>query len=140
MKVSNVLRGADLKLYINNRPFGKAVSVSWTIDEGTYSIMELDSLLPFEIADGPIRVSGSIEVIPIRKDGGLEGQGITALPHQHELSKYITIHIVDRRTDAIVFQTDKVRVKSQSWQVRPKALVQCSFTFEGIGYTNDSAS
>lgn len=136
--MSRVLRGADLKLYINNRPFGKVVEIQWSIDEGIYPITTIDTTLPVEFADGPIRVSGSVQVLRLAGDGGLEGSGITVLPHRHELEKYITIHVIDRRTDAVVFQTDRVRVKSQSWRAATKSIMQGSFTFEGIGYLNES--
>lgn len=138
--MSNVLTGPDLKLYINNRPFGKAVSVAWRIHNGVHAIRTVDDLLPAELADGPITVSGSVEVIRLRNDGGLEGQGLVALPAEHTLGKYITIHVLDRRSDSIVFQTGKVRVTDQSWQARPRSLLLGTFTFEGIGYVNETAS
>lgn len=133
-----IIRGGDLKVYVNNKPFGKAVSFQWTVDRGIYAIPGIDEMEPLELADGHISIRGSMSVLRLRYDGGLEGAGLTALPHQQTLEKYISIHVVDRRSDTVVFQSDKVRVANQQWSVGAKGRLEGSFSFECIGYVNDS--
>jgi len=140
MAVTRSITGAELKIYINNRIFGVCDSLSWTVDSGRRSIRGLDSNEPYEIAEGPATIQGSMQVKRLRRDGGLEGRGLMGLPHQFSLEKYISIRILERKTEAVVFATDRALLTNQSWRVGVKGLLTGSFNFECIGYINESAA
>ncbi len=74
----------------------------------------------------------------VRYDGGLEGKGIAASQKDILSEKYIGIVVVDRVTDSVVFQCDRVAVTSQKWSVKSKGILEGSFSFEAIDIKNET--
>jgi hypothetical protein len=139
MSKSISLAGASLKIFINNRVFGIASSISWESDAGRRAIYGLDQITPFELAPGQNRITGRIECLRIRQDGGLEGRGVTVHDDKQLLEKYISIIVIDRLTDTVVLRVDNAAVNRQSWQVENRNLLRGSFEFEGLTWTSESS-
>lgn len=139
MSRSGVVHAAELKIYVNGELFGVATGMNWEINDSVAAIHGIDRREAFELAEGAEDVTGSLRVFRLRGDGGLEGRGITALPHEKPLEKYISLTVTHRRTDELIFQSPRVRISTQKWDVTPKGLLQGSVTFRGIGYINESA-
>lgn len=139
-KVSRIVKGADLKIYINNKLFGLVLNFTWQAGNGRRPIYGIDNPEPQEIADGQNFVSGTIAVVRLRDDAGLEGYGVVAQPHETTREKYTTITVVDRVTDRPIFTCDKARIKSQSWNVTARDMLTGSFQFDGIVWENEFGS
>lgn len=138
MGTPTVLKGADLQIYINGRLFGVATGVRWNANDGRHAIFGIDQYTPFELAPGQCTITGSVECIAQRLDGGLEGRGIHAPEDMMMLEKYISIAIIDRSTDSVILAIENAAIDSQSWQAGAKGVVAGSFSFEGMGWTNEA--
>jgi len=138
MTQPKVLRGADIKVYINGQPIGVATAVRWEASDGRHAIYGIDQYTPFELAPGQTEIKGTVELVRLRIDGGLEGRGIHAPESKIMLEKYFALALVDRSTDTAILVVDNAAVNQQSWQVMAKGEVTGSFTFEGIGWTNET--
>lgn len=128
---------AACKLYINGKPFGVAVSFSWSTNSGRRGLYGIDTPLPFELAPGSQAVTGRIEVIKTRLDGGLEGRGLAAADNSIHLEKYISILLVDRVTDEQIFWCQNAAVNAQAWSVSARGILTGSFDFIGLSWENE---
>ena len=137
MKAST-LAGAGLKIFINNRILGVCTAFEWEADGGRRPIFGLDQVIAFELAPGASTITGRIEYLRLRLDGGLEGRGIAAPDKQILSEKYISIILVDRLTDAVVLKIDNAAVNNQRGNVTSRSLFKGSFTFTGIGFSTDN--
>ena len=139
MAIAKTLTGASLKLYINGRPFGIATSIEFSVDSGRRQIFGLDQVTPFELAPGASRITGRIECNRLRQDGGLEGRGLATPDKWIMFEKYISIMLVDRLTDSIVLKVDQAAVSDQSWSIVSKDVMKGTFSFMGMGWSNEAS-
>lgn len=135
MGISTTLTGAKLKVFINNRIFGVATGLDYTIDTGRKVTYGIDKVNAFEIAPGQTSIKGRIECVRTHFDGGLEGRGISTAETDILAEKYITIQLVDRLTDKVIIKIHDAVVSRQSWDVKSKELMRGSFEFEGLTWT-----
>lgn len=135
---SSALTGASLKLYINNRVFGIVTGFEWTAEDGRRPIFGLDQNVPFELAPGAQTVTGRVDCLRARQDGGLEGKAVVAPDSDLLLEKYISILLVDRLTGSVVFRCQQAAVNTQTWRVETRGVMKGSFTFTGIDWSNES--
>jgi len=70
------------------------------------------------------------------QDGGAEAAGLIGTWKSITREKYASMYVLDRRTDTILVQVDKMCVTSQSWHVAPKSFVMGTIAFTGFGYGN----
>lgn len=129
--------GARIYLVVNGKIFARCQGFSYTIDSDHKEARGLDSLVPYELMPGMVRVSGSARLIKTTADGGLEGPGITALPQRLPQLRYVTLALVDRLVDIPIFQADQCVIQSQSWTGDPRTLMTGSFSFRGITYNTE---
>jgi hypothetical protein len=137
MAQRHALTAADLKMYINNKPFGIATSFEVRMSAGRTPIYGIDSGEPQELAESQYKVTGRINFIKVKLDGGIERRGLVALPHNYKLEKYITINLLDRQFDSSVFFADKAQVISHGFSV-DRGIVKGFLEFEAIGYVADN--
>lgn len=138
MSKAKALAGAGLKLYINNRLFAIATGFEWRSEGGRRAIYGLDQVNPIELAPSVSTVTGTVECLRIKLDGGLEGRGIVTSDANMLLEKYISIVLIDRLNDTVVFRCENAAVNTQQWKVNSKGLLAGSFTFQGITWDNES--
>jgi maltose-binding protein MalE len=67
----------------------------------------------------------------------LEARGITTYAKKLLKQKYMDLQVRDRITGQVFYAASQVVVTGQTWQVSPKQLVMGTFTWEGMGWTND---
>lgn len=137
MGAPRIVRGSDLKVYINGQLYAVATSIRWQINNGRHSIMGIDKITPFELAPGASTISGTIDCERLRQDGGLEGYGITAPQKKMMLEKYFSLAVIDRSTDTVILAIEQAAVGTQNWQVKAKGNVEGSFSFEGMQWESD---
>jgi len=137
--ITRTLRGGDIKVYINGQLFKPVVSLNFSLSSGHHAISGIDYNSPFELAPGPTRIKGSIELLRARMDGGLEGQGVAASHDDILLEKYFTLALVDRITDSVILYVEECVIIDQNWNVPSKNIMTGNATFEGIGWANEAS-
>lgn len=130
--MDRTLKGADIKLYLNNKLYAVTQAVSWSIDYGEEAIYGIDSPYPAELAPTKISVSGTVSGLVLRMDGGLQGLGIRPLINQALQSPYISLRIQDRANQVDLLFIDRIKVGRESFSTQAKGLAQVNFTFTGI--------
>ncbi len=140
MGKSKSLVGAAYKLYINNRIVGIATGFEWSSENGRRPIYGLDSVNPVELAPGFNSVRGKVDCVRVRLDGGIEGRGFAPSSTGHDilLEKYISIVLIDRLTDTVVFRCDQCAIQNQTWRVDAKNVMRGNFSFLGIEWSNEA--
>jgi hypothetical protein len=139
MALNRVMRGADLKLYVNGRFFGNVTGISFVITSNHREAMGLDSNIPFELMPTTYTITGNMSLYRLHGDGGLEGQGLMAPSQLIPQEKYVSMTLVDRTTDKLVFRADQCKFLNQSWQAQVKSLVTGSASFKAINFRNEAA-
>lgn len=131
------IKGADLKMFINGKPFGLVTEFSFQVSNGRRGIYTIDQAEPWEIGEAQSAVTGSMTVIRLRADGGMEGYGVVAPYGFYTLEKYVSITLTERFTDRAVFHTDRALIRMQSWAVGPRNIMVGTLNFEAINWNND---
>lgn len=131
-KPSVVLTGSLIKIYINNRVYNEAQSVSYTIDYGETEVFGIDTPYPQEIHSTRSTVTGSISGIRIRNSAGI--QTFDARPSITDIIKaeYISIRIQDRSTGEDILFIPNAKISKQSFQAQIKGVVRLNFDFKGL--------
>jgi hypothetical protein len=140
MGAAQVIVGAGLKCSINGVSVGESTSFEFISETPKREIRGLDCPDPYEIAHTTTKVRGTIGLYRLSRRGGLEGYGIVSNFHNMHREKYVTITLVDRRTDQTVFQCIDAVITSQSWRASARGIMTGSFTFEGISWVNEIES
>ena len=139
MATNYALRGADVKVYINDKVYAGVTAFKFNSSTGTRPILGIDSGVPYELAPGTQKVTGSMDVVRIRNGGGLEGGGFAALPADILLSKYFSIRVVDRLSDTVIFETPEASIIDQNWSMPTRGISAGSCSFECIGWANEAS-
>ena len=129
----------DLIVYINGDVFGVASGLEYEMSYDRRPIRGIDSLFPFELAPAGGMLSGSISCFRLHSDAGLEGRGIAARDYRISRERYFSLQIVDRITDEVILQSDACAVSTQRWSLDTHNVVRGSFSFQGIGWSNEWA-
>lgn len=137
---SRLTTAAQVILYINGKPYAQVTSFRWDAQTPSKAIFAVDSSSPYELAPTLARVQGSIGLLRVTGDGGLEGAGITTHAGNLPRNKYISLALIERGTDMQLFRADRCWVNSQSWDVPVKGRVTGQMAFEAIDWTNETAS
>lgn len=127
-----IMRGSDVTLHLNNKPYNVTQQVQWSIDYGEDPIYGIDSYLPQEISPTKISVSGQVTGLILRMDGGLQGGGIRPLLVDYLASPYISLRVRDRINQLDLLYIDRIKVTKESVSVAPKGMLKISFNFVGI--------
>jgi len=127
-----VLSGAHIKLWINNVPYNVVQSLTLNVDYGEEEIRGIDVGYAQEIAPGRISVSGSVQGLRIKNEGGLQGQTIRPLFTDLLASPYISIRIQDRSTEEDIVYIPQAKVTSESHTASAKSTYKMSFNFIGM--------
>ena len=138
MAIIQTLRGADVKVFINNKLFKNATGITFSMSTGRHEIRGVDYDHPFELAPGPQTVKGTIELVRKRNSGGLEGQGVSPPSTKVLREKYFTIAVIDRVTDTVIMYVEEAAVVEQNWTVSQRGLYTGTFSFVGIGWANEA--
>lgn len=143
------ISGASLNLFINGQKVGFVTSLSYDTDYGKKPIHGIDSPIPQELAPGPQRLTGTMNVYRLKGSGGLEGFGM--VPPQPGTSgegetsavlneMYISILLVDRATGFSIFEAERATITRQSWTVGAKGIMTGNVSFEAFYSVNEVQS
>jgi hypothetical protein len=137
MAFSPVLTGAKVVLFVNGEMYGKVRAFNWNVETPRKDIHGIDALIPFELAIGTSRVSGTMSVYRLARDGGAEGAGMIATTDALSREKYFGMVLVDISTGYVVFQADHCSVDSQTWSADAKGVVTGQLTWSAMAWNNE---
>lgn len=127
-----VISGALCRLYLNNRVYSVAQSVTLEYESGEYEIRGINSPYPQEIAGGgQISVRGSIRGIRIKNSGGIQGSNGRPLFSDVAASSYVSLRLEDRSTGETIWSIPKAKISKVSETVQIKGVYHVSIDFIG---------
>lgn len=129
---SQVLVGANIRVYINGVAYNECQSITYTLDTADQELYGIDSMFPQEIVPTRSTVSGSVQAIKLKNTGGLQAKGIRATLKDVLKLPYVSIRIQDRQTGEDIILIPKARVSSETFSAAIKQSVKVSFNFRGI--------
>lgn len=130
--IPRVIRGANIKIYLNDRVYNESQSVSYSIDYGEAEIYGIDSHYPQEISSTRYSVQGSIQGVRVSNSAGI--QAYDGRPQAADIVKaqYVSIRIQDRQSGEDILFIPSAKISSQSVQVSAKGVLKLSFNFKGL--------
>lgn len=134
---SPALTGAHVILYINGKAVGRVVSFRWQRDITHRENVGIDELEPTELVVTGVRVRGTIGLVRTRKDGGAEGAGLTTPTPDLPREQYVSLMLIDRTTDTVLFRAPRVKATSDGWEAAPRQILYGNVSFQAIGASND---
>jgi hypothetical protein len=124
-------------IYINSVPFARCTGFNYQINSPAKVIHGIDTLQPIELIPTSLGVGGNFTILRQHIDGGAEAAGILATWDKMTKEKYFSLLMVDRKVDSVLFQCNKAKCISQSWQIAPKGFLIGNISFTGIDYNNE---
>lgn len=132
MAVPVVITGALINVYINNTLYKEVESVSFTVNYEENEIRGIDSQYTQELAGGAISVSGSIQGLRLKNNGGLQAKNIRPLFSDVTASPYISIRISDRSTSEDIIFIPQCKCSDESHSIPNRGTYKLSFNFKGM--------
>jgi hypothetical protein len=130
MANSLIVTGALIRVYLNNKVYSVAQSVSLEYDAGEYEIRGINSPYAQEIAGGgAISAKGSIKGIRVKNSGGIQGSNGRPLFSDVAASSYISIRIEDRSTGETIWSAPKSKITRVSETTQIKGVYFLSIDF-----------
>lgn len=124
--------GANTICWINGQRWGAVTGFSYQQSSPRAEERGIDSMEMFELSPTVVSVQGTIQLLMIRDQEGLEGRQITAGLPYISTEHYFSIMLQDRSSGFIIMRIDNASVEGQSWAVMAKSFVQGQFSFKGL--------
>lgn len=134
---SHLTTGAKVAVYVNGKRFGRVTAFSWNSETPKRAIYGVDSTEPYELATTTSRVTGSISILKLSGDGGVEGAGMNVPFPDLANANYFSLSLVEIGTNVIIFEARQCAATSQSWSVQTRSYVTGSVNFEAIGWDGE---
>lgn len=132
MANSLIVTGALCRLYINNRVYSVAQSVTLDLDTGEYAIFGINSPYPQELAGGgQVNTKGSVRGVRMKNSGGLQGVNGRPLFSDLAASSYVTLRLEDRSTGETIWSIPKAKISKINESVQIKGTYKVNFDFIG---------
>jgi hypothetical protein len=135
-----VMSGACCKVMVNGKLIGVATSVSIQREVGVKPLMGVDNPLPQELAvTGPYLVRGQINGLRTRSTGGFDGLQLINVSTLNDYfnQKYITIELVDRKTNTTFAKVNSAIFTADSIQAVARQPITISGSFIGTFMTTE---
>lgn len=125
------LRGADIKVFINNKEYKTIQSFSLDVDYNEEPIYGIDSPWPQEIAGGRTQIRGSVKGMRLKNMGGLQGSNLRPVFTDLAASPYISIRVQDRSTGEDIVLITNAKVSKESHSAVTRQSYKLNFDFVG---------
>jgi len=132
MSQSIVVKGADVKVYMNGEVVPEVQKISYAINYGEQEIYGIDQVFPQEIAVTKVSVAGSISGFKTKYSGGLQAKALRPLIFDVLNAPYISLRVVDRSTGEDIIYIPSIKVSDETMGAAAKGIVNLSFKFKGI--------
>lgn len=131
--------GAGVVLKINGNTVGFATGIGWQRSQSLKTIYEIDNVFAREIAPTVYSIAGNLTGLRLIGGGGLDGPEIMDLSSVAAFfyQKYVTIEIVDKKTNKVTNTFQNVLFESDSWQINAKQVTTFSASFKAVFMSND---
>lgn len=130
-----VVVSAGVVLWVNGIVLGRTTSFAWTIDTPDRPVRTIDRLTPAELVPVGATVSGTIGVVRTAQDAGAEGAGLTVPIPDLPRGRYVTLQLVELKSDRTIFRADRARITRQAWSAAAKGVLTGNLAFSAIdGY------
>lgn len=127
-----VISGALCRLYVNNKIYSVAQSVTLDVDTGEYAIFGINSPYAQELAGGgQINIRGSVKGIRVKQSGGLQGSNARPLFSDAASSSYVSLRLEDRSTGETIWSIPKAKIVKINESVAIKGTYKVNFDFIG---------
>jgi len=126
-----ILAGAHIKLYLNNKLYKVAQSVSFTVDYDETAIYGIDSMYAQEICANRISVSGNVSGLRVRQSGGLQAQELRPLFQDAAAAPYISLRVQDRSTGEDIIFIPNCKVSNEGHTAAVRGTYKLNFSFVG---------
>jgi len=137
MGIPAVIQSARVICYVNGKVVGFCTAFKFQSRNNHKSIQGVDAPEPFELAPTTTQATGSLGLLRMTASGGLEAPGIMPTFADLPRERYVSITLVDRLTDSIVFHTPNGKFTSQEWDFSAKSIGTGSASFECIDWYNE---
>lgn len=137
MSQAVTISNAQVILLVNAVPYGRVTQIDWDVNTPIEELRGCDSPQPYELANTTTSVGGTLYVLRTLNDGGTEGAGMTAPLIDVGKTKYVSLTLLERRSNRVLFQSQRVAISGQSWAVPDRGLVKGTVTFVSIDAANE---
>ena len=134
---SKTLRGLDLVVYVNAKPWSFGSELSWDIDYGAETTYGIDFLTPFEISTTRALISGSLHYWRQHNTAGAEGAGMVPVQLDIARERYFYLQVVDRQTGTTYLEIPMCKLRRQGGSAKARGVVDGTLSFVGLGWAND---
>jgi hypothetical protein len=132
MASSIVVKGADVRLFLNGEVYPEVQRFSYTINYGEQEIYGIDQAFPQEITTTTVSVSGSISGLRTKYSGGLQAKALRPLIFDILNSPYISLRLVDRSNGEDIIYIPSIKVTDETVTAVAKGIINLSFKFKGV--------
>lgn len=134
---TKTLRGADIVIYVNARPWAFADRIDWNIDYGAEPIYGVDYMHPQEIPSHREHLTMNIHYWRQHNTAGLEGAGMTPTGDALSRERYFYIQVVDIVAGVTYFEIPRAKVQRQSGSGAAKGIFDGTVSITGLGWANE---
>jgi hypothetical protein len=135
---TKIVHGAAVVVLVNGVPFAEVSGFQFSSGTPGREIRGIDTIETLELAPISAGCTGQLSLYRQLGDGGIEGKGLSTNYGDLPALKYITIQLIDRRADLILFSADRCRVESQTWSVQTKGLMTGQMSFRALSWSNET--
>jgi hypothetical protein len=129
---NKVLVGAGIRCLLNGVDIGIVTGIQWNIQTAREEEKGIDVLGAYELSPTSTSVSGSLSILKIRDDGGLEGWSIVKPLPQISEDEYFTLELKDRLSASTYLKVEHAAIDGQSWSVSARGIASGQFSFHGL--------
>lgn len=130
------MNGARAIIKVNDKLFGFAFGVNFSITTDATEVWTIDDWTPYELAPNRITVNGTMGLFHIPGKGPskelVQANVLSFLFH-----KYITIEITDQMTGQTIFKTNRAVVTNRSQTLQAGELSTIQLTWKAIGWADE---
>lgn len=135
--MNNVLSGADALIFINGKGYGLASSQNIQINTPLMPSQTIDTHLPHEFMPSQGLVKVVFTVYRAITQGDWEGYRLASPMNQLPTQTPISIKVVNRKTQTVLWQFDNAVVERQTWAIMAQRLVQGEISLSARAISND---
>ena len=129
----NVIQvGADVVCRINGKIIGSVTGLQYRLLSPRVEERGIDCLTGFELAPTGTSITGTIQIVMVRNNEGVEATGATSGLPEVLNEPYFALHIEDRANGFSILKASQASVEEQTWDIRARGIVMGQIVFKGL--------
>lgn len=130
------LTGNRAIIKVNDKLFGFAFGVTYTINTDYVENATIDSPIAYELMPTRITVNGTLSMFHIPGKGPTK-QLVQSNIMSFLLHRYITIEISDQTTGQVVFKTNKAVITGKTQNIQAGEISTIQLTWKALGWVDE---